>query len=105
MSLPHVKSDSCQRDFLVMGNLGVIVQTAYNVVIFQKRQLLIVQNNVISKQVLLLRDILVLFSQCFLDLLVCGRWRCRKQQPFAKHACVLQTIVVFVNAIYRTQVR
>ena len=27
--------------------------------------------------------------QCFLDVLVCGRWRLRKQQPFAKRACVL----------------
>ena len=41
--------------------------------------------------------------QCFLDLLVCSRWRWQKQQSFAKHRHILQKVVVFINAIYHTQ--
>ena len=43
------------------------------------------------------------WNQCFLDVLVFGRWRWWKQKLFSKRACVLQTILAFANAICRTQ--
>ena len=44
-----------------------------------------------------------LCHQCFLNVLVCGRWRWQKQRLFAKHKHILQMVVVFINAIYHTQ--